>query len=108
MAGFIYKTYVFTDKDPMIDIVRTVIQDSGETMKKISEDSGVNKNTIAKWLYGETRRPQAASMNAVLRALGYKLDIVPSSYTSVVKPTFLKQSKVYTLPSTKRKGKGVA
>jgi transcriptional regulator with XRE-family HTH domain len=98
MTGFTYKSYTFTDKDPMIDTIRTVIQDSGETLKKISEDSGVNANTISKWLYGETKQPRAASINAVLRALGYKLEVVAYSYTSVIKPTFLKEAKVYKLP----------
>jgi transcriptional regulator with XRE-family HTH domain len=98
MTGFTYKSYAFTDKDPMIDTIRTVIQDSGETLKKISEDSGVNANTISKWLYGETKQPRAASINAVLRALGYKLEVVAYNYTSVIKPTFLKEAKVYKLP----------
>lgn len=97
MTGFTYKSYVFTDKDPMIDTVRTVIQDSGETLKKISEDSGVNSNTIAKWLYGETKQPRAASLNAVLRALGYKLEVTAMSYQATIKPTFLKQAKVYNI-----------
>lgn len=89
----------------MIDVIRTVIQDSGETLSKISNDSGVNHNTIAKWLYGETRRPHAASMNAVLRALGYKLEVVPSNFAAVVKPTFLKEAKVYHLPGNNVKKK---
>lgn len=99
MAGFVYKTYSFTDKDPMIDTIRTVIADSGKTLKKISEDSGVNANTISKWLYGETKQPRAASANAVLRALGYKLEVVTYNYTQTIKPTFLKDAKVYHLPS---------
>lgn len=106
MTGFTYKSYVFTDKDPMIDTVRTIIQDSKETFKKISEDSGVSPQTIAKWLYGETKQPRAASINAVLRALGYKLEVVTYSYTQTIKPTFLSQAKVYHLPikkTTKKK-----
>lgn len=103
MTGFTYKSYVFTDKDPMIDSIRTIIQDSGETLKKISEDSGVSHNTIARWLYGETKQPRAASINAVLRALGYKLEVVNYSFTPVIKPTFLKEAKVYHLPTKKKK-----
>ena len=95
MVGYSYKSYSFVDKDPMIDYIRTIIHESGETLTKISENSGVNANTISKWLYGETRQPRAASINAVLRALGYKLEVVTFSYTSVIKPTFLKEAKVY-------------
>lgn len=94
----VYKSYVFQDKDPMIDYIRTIIAESKVTLTKISQDSGVSHNTIAKWLYGDTKRPQAASINAVLRALGYKLEVVTYSFTPVIKPTFLKEAKVYTLP----------
>lgn len=94
---FGYKSYAFTDKDPMIDVIRTIIHDSGETLTKIAEDSGVNPNTISRWLYGDTKRPQAVCMNAVLRALGYKLEVVNYNFVSIVKPTFLKEAKVYKL-----------
>ena len=33
--------------------------------------------TLHNWFDGKTRKPQAASINAVLRSLGYKLGIVP-------------------------------
>lgn len=98
MTGFGYKSYTFTDKDPMIDVIHTIIQESGEALSKISYDSGVSHQTIAKWLYGETKQPRASSMNAVLRALGYKLEVVNYSFVPIVKPTFLKEAKVYTLP----------
>jgi transcriptional regulator with XRE-family HTH domain len=99
MTGYMYKSYSFVDKDPMIDYIRTIIHESGESLKKISEDSGVNANTISKWLYGETKQPRAASINAVLRALGYKLEIVTFSYRTEIKPTFLKEAKVYHVPA---------
>lgn len=97
MTGFVYKSYSFTDKDPMIDTIRTVVQDSGQTLKRIGANSGVSPQTISKWLYGETKQPRAASVNAVLRALGYKLEVVAVTHRVVVKPTFLKDAKVYQL-----------
>jgi transcriptional regulator with XRE-family HTH domain len=87
MTGFTYKSYSFIDKDPMIDQVRTIVQDSQMTYKAISEASSVNKNTIRNWLDGNTRKPQAATFNAVLRALGYKLSIRPIAEVDVVAPT---------------------
>jgi transcriptional regulator with XRE-family HTH domain len=104
MTGYVYKSYSFTDKDPMIDYIRTIIQESHMTLTKISNDSGVSHGTIAKWLYGDTKRPQAASMNAVLRAMGYKLEVVAFSHQVTIKPTFLKEATVYKLPA---KVKGV-
>jgi DNA-binding phage protein len=77
VAGFTYKSYNFIDKDPIIDEIRTVFEDSGANYKWVSEASNVNANTLSNWFNGKTKKPQAATVNAVLRALGYKLSIVP-------------------------------
>jgi hypothetical protein len=74
--GFTYKSYNFIDKDPMIDEIRTIVDRSGASYKWINEESSVSTQTIAKWFDGSTKRPQAATMNAVLRSLGYKLGVV--------------------------------
>ena len=91
MAGFTYKSYNFVDKDPMIDQVRTIIIDSHDTYKQIAEASGVNEGTIRNWLDGATRKPQAATFNAVLRALGYKLTIRHLAEVETVAPTISTQ-----------------
>jgi hypothetical protein len=87
MAGFTYKSYSFQDKDPMIDQVRTIIADSHMNRKGIADASGVTVHTIRNWLDGATRKPQAATFNAVLRACGYKLSIRPIAEAEVVAPT---------------------
>ena len=87
MAGFTYKSYNFVDKDPMIDQVRTIILDSTMTYKSIAEASGVTENTIRNWLDGATKKPQAATFNAVLRACGYKLTIRQLAEDETVAPT---------------------
>jgi hypothetical protein len=87
MTGFTYKSYNFVDKDPMIDQVRTVILDSHDTYKAIAEASGVAENTIRNWLDGATKKPQAATFNAVLRTCGYKLSIVRLAEAETVAPT---------------------
>lgn len=75
MPGFTYKSYVFVDKDPIIDEIRTIVNESGATYAYISALSGVSSGTLVNWFSGTTKRPQAASINAVLRALGYRLEI---------------------------------
>jgi hypothetical protein len=77
MARFTYKSYNFTDKDPIIDEIRTIYQDSGVNYKWIEANSGVTSTTLSAWFTGKTKKPQAATINAVLRAMGYKLGIVP-------------------------------
>jgi hypothetical protein len=74
--GFTYKSYNFVDKDPIIDEIRTVYQDSGANYAWVHEHSGVSTNTLNNWFSGVTKRPQAATINAVLRSLGYKLGVV--------------------------------
>ena len=77
MSGFIkYKTYAFIDKDPVIDQVRTVVQGFGETHAQISRASGVSSGTLHNWFAGPTKRPQFATINAVLRACNSELVIV--------------------------------
>lgn len=70
-----YKTYMFRNKDPIIDKVRTAVEDSGTSHRKISQDSGVSTSAMNGWFYGATRRPQFATVNAVLRSIGYDLKI---------------------------------
>lgn len=91
--NFTYKSYSFIDKDPIIDYVRTIVQDSGKYIKDISIDSGVNTLTIRKMLYGETKRPQAATVNAILRACDMKLSVTTVDFQDVITPTHQKPSK---------------
>lgn len=78
----LYKSYSFRDKDPIIDKLRTVIQDEGASYKDICEDSGVSGTTLYNWFSGTTLRPQFASIMAVTRALGYDLQVVKSDTTA--------------------------
>jgi transcriptional regulator with XRE-family HTH domain len=87
MPNSTYKSYSFIDKDPIIDYIRTIIQDGDLSMKEITESSGVSQNTIHNWLYGATKRPQAASLNAVLRVLQYQLSIAKLGTPMMIIPT---------------------
>lgn len=72
----IYKSYMFRNKDPIIDKLRTIVKDSMISYVELSANSGVSTGTLHNWFYGETRRPQFASTMAVARALGYDLELV--------------------------------
>src|SRR5262245_21894348 len=72
----LYKTYSFKDKDPIIDQLRTLIQDQEEQYSSVSLMSGVSTTTLYNWFHGETKRPQFASVMAVARSLGYDLVVV--------------------------------
>lgn len=70
----VYRNYEFIDKDPVIDQVKDMIEKE-RLLKKpgiVHELSGVSRATLHNWFYGETRRPQYATVMAVAAALGYQ------------------------------------
>jgi transcriptional regulator with XRE-family HTH domain len=69
----LYKTYMFKDKDPVIDRLRTMVADDGSKYSEISNASGVSYSTLHNWFDGATRRPQYATIAAVAGALGYEM-----------------------------------
>ena len=71
----LYKSYMFRGKDPVIDQLRTIIQDQqGKltplTLQQIEEDGGPTASCMANWFWGKTKRPQSATVEAAGRALG--------------------------------------
>jgi hypothetical protein len=73
-----YKSYLFRTKDPVIDELRTLIEDSvgsrvkGKHLVKIERDGGPSASAMRGWFFGKVRRPQSAGVEATGRALGYK------------------------------------
>lgn len=75
----IYQSYMFRGKDPAIDRLRTVIQDTTgqrsiawETLLDIEGRGGPTARCMHEWFNGKTRRPQNATLEAAGRALGYE------------------------------------
>lgn len=69
--GFLrYKAYPFTDKDPIIDVLRTVKRDVEMTDSQIKEAGGPTTSTLRNWFKGTTRRPQFATVAAAGVAMG--------------------------------------
>jgi transcriptional regulator with XRE-family HTH domain len=72
--GFItYKSYLFKDKDPIIDCIRTARSDKKWSYLEVSERSGVGVSTIVNWENGDTKSPMFKTAMAVINALGLKL-----------------------------------
>jgi len=87
MTGFVrYKSYIFHDKDPVIDVLRTAIKDCGMTYVAVSAESGVAAGTLTNWFSGDTKRPQFATVNAVARGIGKEFVLVDSKYVRRTKP----------------------
>ena len=86
-----YNSYLFRDKDPVIDEVRTAIANSGENWSQIERTSGVTRTTLRNWFSGPTKRPQHATVRAVLRAIGYDFQLVTTVPDTKVIPLKLKR-----------------
>jgi hypothetical protein len=83
----VYRTYNYVDKNPVIDKVRTLVQDEG-LIKKLSivhEISGVSTSTLDNWFNGTTRSPQHATIAAVITSLGYQEEFVKKKELDVEK-----------------------
>jgi len=98
-----YNTYAFKDKDPVIDELRTLVQDSNKSYSEIAHDAGMSQSTLHNWFHGKTRRPQSASIEAAGRAIG-KMRIW-ADLTPAVKASFKKPVKRKTKPKAKKKAK---
>lgn len=72
-AAKVYGTYMFRDKDPVIDLTRTIVDASGLTYSDIHKTSGVSVTTLSNWFKGPTKRPSFCCINAVGRACGQTL-----------------------------------
>ena len=69
----IHRTYRFRDKDPVIDEMRTLVQDEGliKKLRIVSQLSGVSTTTLDNWFNGDTISPQNRTICAVTSSLGY-------------------------------------
>ncbi|WLB66015.1 hypothetical protein QIH96_12985 [Bradyrhizobium japonicum] len=83
----VYRTYNMIDKNPVIDKVRTLVQDEGLIKKLgiVHEISGVSTSTLDNWFNGTTRSPQHATIAAVITSLGYREEFIKEKEIDVDK-----------------------
>ena len=74
----ILRPYHFIDKNPVIDVVRTAIEDEGLSKKLqiVADLASLSRSTIDGWLDGDIRDPRHSSIMAVMIGLGYKTEWV--------------------------------
>jgi hypothetical protein len=74
----LYKAYNFRDKDPVIDQLRTMAEDTygvkvnGKSLKQIEKGGGPSAACMRAWFFGTTRRPQNPTIEAAGRAMGFQ------------------------------------
>lgn len=76
--AYIMKAYLFRQKDPVIDQLRTMCEDefghrvTRKDLRIIEETGGPKAGTMVGWFFGTTKRPQSATTEGCGRALGYE------------------------------------
>lgn len=68
-----YKSYSFTNQDPVINEIKSIMRQEGLNASQVSKASGVSDGTIRNWIKGKTRRPQHAAVMAAIRGAGYDM-----------------------------------
>jgi hypothetical protein len=76
-----YPDYKFIDHDPVLDAIDTLRSEAGRdggpvTTQYIVTRSGVSATTLHNWYKRKTKRPQFATVKAVVRALGGEVAVV--------------------------------
>lgn len=73
-----YQTYRFSarEKDPIIDQVRTMMDDTGTSVRELSEKTHLSESTVRNWIDGDTRKPQFASISAAVIGMGFEFAII--------------------------------
>jgi hypothetical protein len=74
----LYKAYLFRDKDPVIDQLRTLAEDflrekvSPKNLRQIETGGGPKVGTMKAWFFGKTKRPNNATIEAAGRSIGFE------------------------------------
>jgi hypothetical protein len=66
---------MFKEHDPVLDAVDTVIGDSKLSLGEVSVQSHVSYSTLSAWNMRKVKRPQFATVAAVVRSLGADISI---------------------------------
>lgn len=74
-----YRSYLFKTKDPVIDELRTMIEDNAGkkvgargVLQEIEKGGGPTVSCMRGWFFGKTKRPQNPTVEAAGRSIGYK------------------------------------
>ena len=75
------RTYRFMDKDPVKDELQTILQDEGlfgkgKKLAQVATLANLSKQTLDNLFFGDTRRPQNATVMAIITAVGYERKFV--------------------------------
>ncbi len=72
------KDYRFIEKDPCVDLLRTMLQgrQARGTITRLAAEANLAPSTLMKIFYGDTKRPQNLTVEKLLIAMGYQRQLV--------------------------------
>jgi hypothetical protein len=74
----VLRTYRFIDKDPVKDKLQTMLQDEGlfnkNKLGRVATLASLAKSTVDNLFFGDTRKPQHATVMAIVTACGYEME----------------------------------
>lgn len=74
----VLRTYRWIDKDPVVDELRTMVNDEGlsKRLNIVADLASLARTTVHNLFKGETKRPQNATVMAIVTSLGYQRKFV--------------------------------
>jgi hypothetical protein len=74
----VLRTYRFTDKDLVVDELHTILEDEGlfTRLNHVAELASLHPQTLQNLFHGPTRRPQNATVMAIITSVGYERKFV--------------------------------
>lgn len=84
----VYRSYHFKlNRDPVIDRVQSLVEREHVKASDVAKISGVSATTLANWWgpKAKTRRPQYATVAAIISALGYGQKFVKTRKIDIAK-----------------------
>jgi hypothetical protein len=83
----VLRTYRYIDKNPVIDKMRTVLQDEGlfTKLNLVHELSGISSSCLYGLFHGDTRNPQHRTVAGVMSSLGYEETFVKTKDLDIEK-----------------------
>lgn len=73
-----YKAYLFRNKDPVIDELRTLVEDhfgervANHHLAHMEAGGGPSTACMRGWFFGKTQRPHSPTVEAAGRSIGFR------------------------------------
>lgn len=85
--------YRFLTRDPMIDVYRTAREQSGKSIEDVARVSGITVQTLKRWEFGDTRKPQHVTMRFAMDACGFQEEWVDQRTGATLSASYAKPNR---------------